>query len=155
MSTLKLVVDEQDAIELIALRCNEPAYKVAWYLNRKLGLDLMKVEEYDPGVEDAGEGSNNLFQSSEVNPTFEVFALEEEEQDLEGEVFVLVTNNDQGAVLFSEAKGFDMVIFNSLREVGTDDLKKTLTDMEGMLTLQEIECTSFSKLINPFNYFDT
>ncbi len=155
MTTLKLVIDEQEAIDLIALRSNEPAYKVAWYINKKLGLDLLKLDEYNPGTEDSQVSLPDLFQTSSQTPTFEVFGLEEEEQDLEGQVFVLVTNNDQGAVLFSEAKGFDMVIFNSLREVDGDDLIQILTDMEGMLTLQQIKCTSYSKLINPFNYFDT
>ena len=152
MSTHKLIYEDQESVELIALRSAEQPYKVVWRLNRALGIKLKKVEEFMLKQEAIMEGSQDLFSADITTPSFEVFTLDE--IDAETESLVLVSNKDQGTELFSEAKGFDMVLFVYSQIIEKETIKELLDTMEGTIATRMITCSSYARLNTPFNYFE-
>jgi len=152
MPTHKLILQEQEAIELIALRSSEPPYKVVWGLNKALGVKMKKVDDYSLDENGQVSDETKLFTDSKHSPRYEVFALEMDAFDTEA--LVLVSNKDQGRELFTEAQGFDMVIFISSQELGVEEITEHLNELPGTLTTRVISCISYARLRNPFNYFD-
>jgi hypothetical protein len=152
MSVHKLIFEDNEAVELIALRSSDLPYKVVWRLNKALNVKLSKVGDYELNRELNQIAVTGLFQAEFKEPSFEVFSLGKEEA--ESEALVLVSNKDEGILLFKEAKGFDMVLFMSSQRFDYDHMQDLLDSLEETMVTKRISCLSYSKFNTPFNYFD-
>jgi hypothetical protein len=152
MPVHKLIFEDHEAVELIALRSSELPYKIVWRLNKALDMKLSKVGDYELNRELNQIAVTELFQTQFNEPSFEVFSLSKEES--ESEAFVLVSNKDEGILLFKEAKGFDMVLFISSQRIDYDQVHDLLDSFGETMATKRISCKSYSKFNTPFNYFD-
>ncbi len=130
---LRLNIDYNQEYVVIGIPCHLKYYRIAYLINKKLSLHLMKIEDLV------------ILSKKKQYPKFVIYYYKDEENF---NSFYLISNKSQNGNLIPEQKQTDYFLFidNFLNKQTKDKLIKEIREIPNVLTAYEINPLSIKDI---------
>lgn len=146
MAVLKLEIEDNEVHDLLGLSSAWQEHRLVWAINRALNIKLLRKKDFHLNVDSKEEGQT-LFQQKEdyYYPLFNF--------STDAERITLVSNFDQGKVLYDKSSMFDYLIQieSTLRD--QDDVLERLKKLDAIAAIGSVEFSTQDLTTGPFNEF--